>query len=223
MKNKIVSIIIDGIVILIFSLLSFTYVNTEMPAFTVSYIFVTLAIIAQLIPVFLSDSKKDTAYKALPFTVSFMYLAMQAVLSILGYTLLRKSRTTIIIFSIILLCVYVAVMLSVNAITDNGEHRRKAEKEKAVFIDKTVCKLEICKTSVVDNELSNLLNENIDGLKFSDIVSPENAVNVEVEIMESAEQLENLIKSNRVNDAKIECQKLGRLIQERKNICKLYK
>lgn len=223
MKNKIVNIIIDGIIILIFSLLSFTYVNTEMPAFTVSYIFVTLAIIAQLIPVFLSASKKDTAYKALQFTVSFMYLAIQAVLSILGYTLLRKSRTTILIFSIILLCVYVAVMLSVNMIADRGEHTHRTEKEKAFLIDKLVYKLEICKNDAKDSELIELLNENIDGLKFSDIMSPENAVNVETKIKESVEQLEKLIDSNRVNDAKIECQKLNKLIMERKNICKLYK
>ncbi|MGN0621568.1 MAG: hypothetical protein ACI4I9_06850 [Porcipelethomonas sp.] len=223
MKNKIVIIIIDGIALLIFSLLSFTYVNTTFPAFTVSYIFLSLAIIVQLVPVFLSDTKKDTAYKSLLFTVSFLYLAMQAALSILGYTLLRKSRTTIIVFSIILLCVYIAVMLGANTITDNGEYRRKAEKEKAVFIDKTVCKLEICKTGVVDNELSNLLNENIDELKFSDIMSPENASEVEVEIIESVRQIEKLINGNLINEAKNECRQLGRLIQERKNICKLYK
>ena len=223
MKDKIFSIIIEGIVILIFSLISFTYVNTAVPAFKVSYIFMTLAIIVQLIPVFLSDSKKDTAYKSLLFTVSFLYLAMQSALSILGYTLLKKSRTSILIFSIIFLCIYIAVMLSVNTIADNGEHRRKSEKEKAFFIDKTVCKLEICKADVKDNELSNLLNENIDGLKFIDIMSPTNASEIEVKIMESVQQIEKLVNNNRVNEAKNECRQLSRLIQERKNICKLYK
>ena len=223
MKNKIASVIVSGIVLVIISLLSFTYANTKSPAFTVSYFFLLLAAVIQLIPVFFSRPKDDTAYSTFMFTVSLMYLVMQAALSILGYTILRSSKTTILIFSIIIICIYFAVMLNFHLFASRGENSRRNEKEKVAFIDNIVCKLELCRSIITDNELNYLLNDNIDGLKYSDIMSPDNASDVETQIKESVQQIEKFVNCNRLNDAKNECQQLKKLIQERKNICKLYK
>lgn len=74
-----------------------------------------------------------------------------------------------------------------------------------------------------DIETKKILNEVIDKLRYSDPITCEKSIKIETEIIQNMNEIRKEIDAENFETAKTICNELVESLNERNNICKLYK
>lgn len=215
--------IIDLIAAVIISILVFAFCDMHTSSFAVSYIFLLISVFLQLLPIFAVNQKSNIVGNISGHTLSLIYLFCQICVSILGFTALSDSNIAILAMSAVLLLIYIALLLSINAAFAKEGQVRQKEKSKILFCNQVLNRLQRCKEDANNEEIASCLDKSIDYIKYGSITTPDEAKEVEEKILVTIGEIEDMIANGKRMECKNKCKELNHLLEERKNISYIYK
>ncbi len=230
-KNLIKTIAIYAIVLVIVNLIVFSIPFVHNSAFWAAYVFVMVAILAQIGVAFLAMSNatglKKKVYTFPIFKMGGIYLGVQLCLSVVLFivaTFVEGFPSWIAwVICIIVLGVFTILILLTDTsrdeivkIEDETEKRTAQVKYFRVNIDNITRRAN-------DAELRAVLEKLADTARYSDPVSNDNLAETENRIQQNIIALEDAVISNDVQKAKEIATNTTMLFEDRNALCKLYK
>ncbi len=217
-KNTVAFGLIYVILLGVFNLLVFTISKSRNDVFWLSYGFMTLAFVVQIVSMFLSFKSSDveTAFFGIPLaSFSVFYLGAELVIGALFMIFQMASFTLALVIQVLVLAVFLIIAIisllsrdTVQQISDNVKEH--VSNLKSVLVD-----IEMLMDGCTDPELKASLRKLSETVKYSDPISNEAVADVEQRIMRKISELRINIDDNQIADAKQSCADLERLYVER--------
>ena len=217
-KNTVAFGLIYVILLGVFNLLVFTISKSRNDVFWLSYGFMTLAFVVQIVSMFLSFKSADveTAFFGIPLaSFSVFYLGAELVIGALFMIFQMASLTLALVIQVLVLAVFLIIAIisllsrdTVQQISDNVKEH--VSNLKSVLVD-----IEMLMDGCTDPELKASLRKLSETVKYSDPISNEAVADVERRIMRKISELRINIDDNQIADAKQSCADLERLYVER--------
>lgn len=217
-KNTVAFGLIYVILLGVFNLLVFTISKSRNDVFWLSYGFMTLAFVVQIVSMFLSFKSADveTAFFGIPLaSFSVFYLGAELVIGALFMIFQMASFTLALVIQLLVLAVFLIIAIisllsrdTVQQISDNVKEH--VSNLKSVLVD-----IEMLMDGCADPELKASLRKLSETVKYSDPISNEAVADVEQRIMRKISELRINIDDNQIADAKQSCADLERLYVER--------
>ena len=202
----------------VFNLLVFTIFKTRTSVFWLSYTFMTIAFIVQIVSMFLSFKTADVeaAFFGIPLaSFSIYYLCASLVVGAAFMIFQNAGFTLAMVIQVLILAAFLIVAIisllardTVQAIGDNV--KQNVTNLKSVLVD-----VEILASSCTDPELKQALNKLVDTVKYSDPMSTAAIELVEQRIMRKISELRVSMDNNQIPDALRVCKDLEMLYVER--------
>ena len=217
-KNTIGIALIYVILLGVFNLLVFTIFKTRTNVFWLSYAFMTLAFVVQIISMFLAFKPADveTAFFGIPLaSFSIYYLCAELVIGALFMIYQRAGFTLALVIQIIVLAAFLVIaiisVMSRDTVQQIGENiRENVSNLKSVLVD-----VELMRDSCTDPELKESLRRLSETIKYSDPMSNDSVTTIEQNIMRKLSELRVSIDDGQYEDAKQVCAAVERLYIER--------
>lgn len=217
-KNTIGIALIYVILLGVFNLLVFTIFKTRTNVFWLSYAFMTLAFVVQIISMFLAFKPADveTAFFGIPLaSFSIYYLCAELVIGALFMIYQRAGFTLALVIQIIVLAAFLVIaiisVMSRDTVQQIGENiRENVSNLKSVLVD-----VELMRDSCTDPELKESLRRLSETIKYSDPMSNDSVTTIEQNIMRKLSELRASIDDGQYEDAKQVCAAVERLYIER--------
>lgn len=217
-KNTVAFGLIYVILLGVFNLLVFTISKSRNDVFWLSYGFMTLAFVVQIVSMFMSFKSADveTAFFGIPLaSFSIFYLGAELVIGALFMIFQMASLTLALVIQVLVLAVFLIIAIisllsrdTVQQISDNVKEH--VSNLKSVLVD-----IEMLMDGCTDPELKASLRKLSETVKYSDPISNEAVADVEQRIMRKISELRINIDDNQIADAKQSCADLERLYVER--------
>lgn len=217
-KNTVAFGLIYVILLGVFNLLVFTISKSRNDVFWLSYGFMTLAFVVQIVSMFMSFKSADveTAFFGIPLaSFSVFYLCAELVIGALFMIFQMASFTLALVIQVLVLAVFLIIAIisllsrdTVQQISDNVKEH--VSNLKSVLVD-----IEMLMDGCADPELKADLRKLSETVKYSDPISNEAVADVEQRIMRKISELRINIDDNQIADAKQSCADLERLYVER--------
>ena len=217
-KNTVAFGLIYVILLGVFNLLVFTISKSRNDVFWLSYGFMTLAFVVQIVSMFMSFKSADveTAFFGIPLaSFSVFYLGAELVIGALFMIFQMASLTLALVIQVLVLAVFLIIAIisllsrdTVQQISDNVKEH--VSNLKSVLVD-----IEMLMDGCADPELKAALRKLSETVKYSDPISNEAVADVEQRIMRKISELRINIDDNQIADAKQSCADLERLYVER--------
>lgn len=217
-KNTVAFGLIYVILLGVFNLLVFTISKSRNDVFWLSYGFMTLAFVVQIVSMFMSFKSADveTAFFGIPLaSFSVFYLCAELVIGALFMIFQMASFTLALVIQVLVLAVFLIIAIisllsrdTVQQISDNVKEH--VSNLKSVLVD-----IEMLMDGCTDPELKANLRKLSETVKYSDPISNEAVADVEQRIMRKISELRINIDDNQIADAKQSCADLERLYVER--------
>ena len=217
-KNTVAFGLIYVILLGVFNLLVFTISKSRNDVFWLSYGFMTLAFVVQIVSMFMSFKSADvkTAFFGIPLaSFSVFYLCAELVIGALFMIFQMASFTLALVIQVLVLAVFLIIAIisllsrdTVQQISDNVKEH--VSNLKSVLVD-----IEMLMDGCTDPELKADLRKLSETVKYSDPISNEAVADVEQRIMRKISELRINIDDNQIADAKQSCADLERLYVER--------
>ena len=217
-KNTVAFGLIYVILLGVFNLLVFTISKSRNDVFWLSYGFMTLAFVVQIVSMFMSFKSADveTAFFGIPLaSFSVFYLGAELVIGALFMIFQMASLTLALVIQVLVLAVFLIIAIisllsrdTVQQISDNVKEH--VSNLKSVLVD-----IEMLMDGCTDPELKASLRKLSETVKYSDPISNEAVADVEQRIMRKISELRINIDDNQIADAKQSCADLERLYVER--------
>lgn len=217
-KNTVAFGLIYVILLGVFNLLVFTISKSRNDVFWLSYGFMTLAFVVQIVSMFMSFKSADveTAFFGIPLaSFSVFYLCAELVIGALFMIFQMASFTLALVIQVLVLAVFLIIAIisllsrdTVQQISDNVKEH--VSNLKSVLVD-----IEMLMDGCTDPELKASLRKLSETVKYSDPISNEAVADVEQRIMRKISELRINIDDNQIADAKQSCADLERLYVER--------
>lgn len=202
----------------VFNLLVFTIFKTRTNVFWLSYAFMTVAFIVQIVSMFLSFKTVDVeaVFFGIPLaSFSIYYLCASLVVGAVfmifqnaGFTLAMVIQALILAAFLIIAIVSLLARDTVKAIGDNV--KQNVTNLKSILVD-----IEMLASSCTEPELKQALNKLADTVKYSDPMSTAAIDLVEQRIMRKISELRVSMDNNQIPDALQACKDLEMLYVER--------
>ena len=213
-KNTVAFGLIYVILLGVFNLLVFTISKSRNDVFWLSYGFMTLAFVVQIVSMFLSFKSADveTAFFGIPLaSFSVFYLGAELVIGALFMIFQMASLTLALVIQVLVLAVFLIIAIisllsrdTVQQISDNVKEH--VSNLKSVLVD-----IEMLMDGCTDPELKASLRKLSETVKYSDPISNEAVADVEQRIMRKISELRINIDDNQIADAKQSCADLESL------------
>ena len=217
-KNTVGIGLIYVILLGVFNLLVFTISTSRNDVFWLSYGFMTLAFVVQIVSMFLSFKTADveTAFFGIPLaSFSIYYLCAELVIGTLFMIFQMASFTLALVIQVLVLAAFLIVAIisvlsrnTVQQISDNV-------KEHVTTLKTVLVDVELLMEGCTDPELRANLRRLSETIKYSDPMSNEAVADVEQRIMRKISELRINIEDNQIAEAKKSCADLERLYIER--------
>ena len=220
--KKTTIIILDILIVAILSVLSFGIFSIT-DSFILSYSFLVIATLMQMVSVFVSEKVKDTVYKTAAYSSSAIYFFIQLIISLMGYITADLSLALIGAISLALLLLDIVVDIIVIHMGISIDKTKSIESRKLLFIDNVMYRLEKAKSQSKDSDVITMINNVIEKVRYSNPNSVDKAAQIESEILQEIENVEKLALVSKTREIKSTCEKLISLFTEREMSCKLYK
>lgn len=202
----------------VFNLLVFTIFKTHTNVFWLSYAFMTVAFVVQIVSMFLAFKPADveTAFFGIPLaSFSIYYLCAALVVGTIfmifqnaGFTLAMAIQLLILAAFLIVAIISILSRDTVQAISDNV--KENIVNHKSILVD-----VEMLATSCADPELKMAIKKLADTIKYSDPISTAAVELVEQRIMRKISELRVAIDNSQTADALQACKDLEQLYVER--------
>ena len=221
-KNKTKVIIgfglIYAILFAVFNLLVFIIPGLRTGVFWLSYGFMNLAFVVQIVSLILSFKSADVeaAFFGIPLaSFSVFYLCAELAIGALFMIFQQVNIILALIIQVLVLAVFLVIAIisllardTVQQVSDNV--KQQVTNLKSVLVD-----IEMLTDGCTDPELKSALRRLSETVKYSDPISNEAVADVEQRIMRKISELKINIDDNHVVDAKQNCAELERLYIER--------
>ena len=217
-KNKVAIGLIYVILLGVFNLLVFIISKSRNDVFWVSYGFMTVAFVVQIVSMLMAFKSADveTAFFGIPLaSFSVFYLCAELVIGTIFMIFQRASFTLALVIQVIVLAVFLIIAIISLLARDTVQQIGDNVKEHVSNLKSVLVDIEMLMESCTDPELKNSLRKLSETVKYSDPISNDAVADVEQRIMRKISELRINIDDNQVSDAKQNCAELERLYIER--------
>ncbi|NMA17431.1 MAG: hypothetical protein GX939_01510 [Clostridiaceae bacterium] len=202
----------------VLNLLIFTIFKTRTNVFWLSYAFMALAFVVQIVSMFLSFKKADveTAFFGIPLaSFSVFYLGAAIVVGALFMIFQAASFTLALVIQTLVLATFLVIaiisLLARDTVQQVIEDQKKdVASHKSVLVD-----IEMMSEAVADPELRKALYRLSETVKYSDPITNEAVAGIEQRIKHKVKELGFCIEDNQIADAMHTCGELEQMYLER--------
>jgi hypothetical protein len=217
-KNLLLTGLIYAILLGVFNMLVFVIFKTHTSVFWMSYGFMTLAFVAQIVSMLLSFKKTDvdTIFFGIPLaSFSVFYLIAELCVGAIFMVFQNVGTTIPLVLQILILAAYLIVaiiaLMARDTVQEIGDNvKQKIGQLKSVKVD-----VEVLLESCSDPELKTKLRKLSETVKYSDPMTNDAIADVEQRIQQKVSELRIYCENNEVEEAKKTCSALEMLYVER--------
>ncbi len=217
-KNTVAIGLVYVILLGVFNLLVFTISKSRNDVFWLSYGFMTLAFVVQIVSMFLSFKTADveTAFFGIPLaSFSIYYLCAELAIGALFMIFQQASFTLSLVIQVIVLAAFLIIAIISLLARDTVQQISEDIKEHVSNLKSVLVDIEMIMDACTDPELKEKLRKLSETIKYSDPISNEAIADVEQRIMRKISELRINVDDNQIEDAKRSCAELERLYVER--------
>ena len=175
---------------------------------------------------YLCIHKKDTRVPLFEITItrySMIYSGIQLVFNFVVMILGIVQLWIILLTNVIFIAFYLIVLLFATYTKNYESVYEKQNKDSVRNFKSIKISIETLDGKVQDYELKQAMHKLGEVIQYSDPVSSQELLIIEEKIIKHVELLENLIETEKVEEAISTCNKLIDIVDERNRMCKLYK
>ncbi|MCC8051924.1 MAG: hypothetical protein LIP10_14955 [Clostridiales bacterium] len=214
-KSSYIALLLLAVII---SAIAFIIPTDKTMTFWISYIFLMIAFVAQIVIWNISFNNRNTKtsiFLNLPITiVGAIYLVIQIIAFVIFTAIPSIPVWITFVVCIIIVGILGICMISVKAGTNEIEHVESRVQQKVSFIQDSQCKIELLMEKENDDETRAQLQQLAEKIRFSDPMSNDALVEIERAICQKIDELKNASDKNTV------IQELNLLLSERNMKCK---
>lgn len=210
--------LIYAILLGVFNLLVFTIFKTHTSVFWLSYAFMTLAFVVQIVSMFLSFRTADveTAFFGIPLaSFSIYYLCTALIVGTIFMVFQNAGFTLAMVIQVLILAAFLIIaiisLLARDTVQAIGENvKQNINNHKSILVD-----IEMLESSCSNPELKQALAKLADTVKYSDPMSTAAIELVEQRIMRKISELRVSMDNEQTSEALNACKDLELLYVER--------
>lgn len=219
MKKKGLIIAIYAIVFAIYNVLTFVLCKKLNNVFWCSYGFmITTYIVHVVIQMFFSneENKNKQFVKGPMLVLSLIFVLIQLIINVVFMDLKDTvGMTMVATVHGICFAVYVIAILVFLVLKNNADKRTDTIKQEVVFIKGVCIDIEMMIKNCSDDKMKKTLNKLHDVVMYSDPMSNKYVEDEEDEIMENMVELKTVMSDGDFESAKILCDRMNNLFEER--------
>lgn len=225
-KSWIMTAIIYAIVFAVFNVLVFVIVNKKNGVFWMSYAFMCLAFVIQIVSMLLAlrTLETETVFMGIPLaSLSFYYFFAAIFVGAVFMFFQNAPFKLALVLQILILAIYVVVaimaLMSRNVVQDvNDNLKESIEAIKTLTVD-----VDVFIPQVSDPALKKALKKVSETIKYSDPMSNAAVADIEEQIMQTVNELRVNIENNRNTEAIQTCKDIEVLFMQRNSLLKATK
>ena len=217
-KNRIGFALIYAVLLGVFNLLVFTIFKTRTDVFWLSYAFMTLAFVVQIVSMLLAFKTADveTMFFGIPLaSFSIYYLGAALVIGALFMIFQAASFTLALVIQILVLAAFVIIavisLMSRNTVKEINDN----VKDNVASLRSLLVDVETVRDSCSDPELKESLRKLSETIKYSDPMTNESVAGIEEQIRRKISELRVTVDDGQTEDSGKVCAELERLFVER--------
>lgn len=225
-KSWIMMVAIYAIIFAVFNLLVFVIVNEKNDVFWMSYAFMCIAFIVQIVSMLLAlrSLEIETVFMGIPLASLSMYYFFAAIFVGAVFMFFQNAPFKLaIVLQILILAIYAVVaimaLMSRNVVQDvNDNLRENVEAIKTLVVD-----VDVFIPQVSDPALKKALKRVSVTIKYSDPMSNAAVADIEEQIMQTVNELRINIENSRNAEAIQTCKDIEVLFMQRNSLLKATK
>ena len=225
-KSWIMMAAIYAIIFAVFNLLVFVIVNEKNGVFWMSYAFMCIAFIVQIVSMLLAlrSLETETVFMGIPLASLSMYYFFAAIFVGAVFMFFQNAPFKLaIVLQILILAIYAVVaimaLMSRNVVQDvNDNLRENVEAIKTLVVD-----VDVFIPQVSDPALKKALKKVSETIKYSDPMSNAAVADIEEQIMQTVNELRINIENSRNAEAIQTCKDIEVLFMQRNSLLKATK
>ena len=225
-KSWIMMAAIYAIIFVVFNLLVFIIVNEKNKVFWMSYIFMCIAFVVQIVSMLLAlrSLETETVFMGIPLASLSVYYFFAAMFAGAVFMFFQNAPLKLaFLLQLLILAIYavVAIMaiMSRNVVQDvNDNLKENVEAIKTLVVD-----VDVFIPQVSDPTLKKVLKKLSETIKYSDPMSNAAVADIEDQIMQTVNELRINIENNRNAEAIQTCKDIEVLFMQRNSLLKATK
>jgi hypothetical protein len=217
-KNLLLTGLIYIILLAAFNLLAFVIFKRHSNVFWISYAFMTLAFVVQIISMLLSFKKADveTVFFGIPLaSLSVFYLTAELCVGAIFMIFQDIGATVPIVIQVLLLTAFAVIAIIALMARDTTQEIGDRIKEKIVTLKSAGTDIEMLLASCSDPELKSRLRKLSDTVRYSDPMSTDAVADTDRRIRQKASELRIYCENNEIEEAEKTCSAMELLYTER--------
>lgn len=225
-KNYIMTAMIYAIIFAVFNLLVFVIFKQKNGVFWMSYAFMCLAFIVQIVSMVLALKSLDTetVFMGIPLASLSFYYFFAAIFAGAVFMVFQVAPFTLaLIVQVLIVAIYAVVAILAIMARDNTQQISDHVKESVAAIQTLKVEIEVLVPQVSDPALKNALKKVCETVKYSDPMSNDAVADIENQIMQTVNELRVYIDNNNNAEAIRKCKDIEVLFLQRNSLLKATK
>ena len=225
-KNGIMAALIYVILFAVFNLLVFVIFKVRTPVFWMSYAFMCLAFIVQIVSMILAlkSLETETIFMGIPLASLSFYYFFAAIFAGAVFMVFQVAPFVLaLVIQVLILAVYAVVAILAIMARDNTQQINDTVKENLAAIQTLKVEIEVLVPQVSDSALKNALKKVVETVKYSDPMSNSAVKDIENQIMQTVNELRVYIENNDNATAIQKCKDIEVLFLQRNSLLKATK
>lgn len=217
-KNTVGMALIYAILLGVFNLLVFVIFKKRTDVFWVSYGFMTLAFVVQIVSMLLAFKTADVeaAFFGIPLaSFSVYYLCAALVIGALFMIFQQASFTLALVIQLLVLAAFLVVAIISLMARDTTQQIGQNIRENVTNLKSVLVDIEMMRDACAEPELKEMLRKLSETVRYSDPMTNESVAGVEQRIMQKVSELRINLDDGQLAAAKQSCVELERLYVER--------
>lgn len=217
-KNLLLTGLIYAILLGVYNLLVFVIFKNHTSVFWISYGFMSLAFVVQVVSMLLSFEKADAeaVFFGLPLaSFSIFYLIAELFVSVIFMIFQGVGTTISAVIQTLILAIFVVVAIIALMARDTVQEIGDTVKQKVVQLKTTKIDIDMLVGSCTDPELKIKLKRLSETIKYSDPMTTDVIADVEQRIQQKVSELRIYCENSEFEEAKKTCSSLELLYVER--------
>lgn len=217
-KSTVGFALIYAILLGVFNLLVFLLSKNRTDVFWLSYAFMTLAFVVQIVSMLLSFKTADveTAFFGIPLaSFSVFYLCAEIVIGALFMIFQAAGFTLALIIQLLVLAAFLIIAIISLMARDTVRQIGETVKENVFSLKSVLIDVDMIRESCTDPDLKESLRKLSETIKYSDPMTNDSVASLEERILRKVSELRIYVDDNQLSDAKQVCGELERLYIER--------
>ena len=210
-RNTVGIALIYAILLGVFNLLVFVIFQERSEVFWVSYAFMTLAFVVQIVSMLMSFRTADveTAFFGIPLaSFSVYYLCAEIVIGALFMIFQSAGFTLALVIQILVLAAFLVIAIISLMARDTVQDISQNIKENVFNLKSVLVDIEMIRDSCSDPELKEQLRKLSETVKYSDPMTNASVADVEQRIMRKISELRINVDDSQVEEARKACSDL---------------